>query len=219
MNLATATYNEGCGNRFIAVKLLDLISYLGGHIFTDGLQKLPNLCCGNGVLQAHNILVGNFFLYGGINLDLLRNSKLHQVLVHNGLGQLVASQGDHAVGDDAAVASHANIGGAGTNIHKGDVEHAEVFWNGHVDCGNRLQGEICHMKTSALNRRIKAIDYILWQEGHDDILANFGGFVPFKAREQFAIEVIANNRVAHTVELVAIVAALAKLLLSRIYAQ
>ena len=202
MYLSSSADNKSRADGLIAVHLLNLCGHLSGHRIHDRSSQLPHFLRGDGVLDQHDILVSNLVLSPAAQLDILCSLKIHEVILHDQLRDLIPRQRYHAVRDNAPIPRHRNIGGSSSDIHQGNVEQPKILRDRDVDRRDRLQRQIGHTKSRHSNCRIQTIHNVLRQEGHNHVLADLIRLVGLQIRERLIVEIIPHDRIADTVKLI-----------------
>ncbi len=131
---------------------------------------------------------------------MLRHLEIHQIVLDDHLRHLVPREGDHAVGDNTAVLRDADIGRSRPHIHEGNIQHAEVLRNRHVNGGDRLQRQVCHLKIRKPHRRVEPVYHVLRQKGHNDIGSHHLRLVPLQIGIDLLVDIIFHHRIAHAVK-------------------
>ena len=145
MDLTATTDNEGCCNGCISVQLLNLLGNCRSNLLHYRIRQLPYLFRRHGMLDSHNVLIGNFLHHHRILLDLLCRCEVYQEGLYQHFRQLISSVWNHAVSNNATVLGQTDIGGSCANVHKGNIQHTICRWNSNIHCRDWLQSHIGNM--------------------------------------------------------------------------
>ena len=187
MDLTAAADDKRRTDALVSVQLLDLRRYLGRHLIHHRLRQLPHILRRNRMLDHHNVLVSHLIFHAARELDMLRRVEIHQITLHDQLGNLIPRKRNHTVRDDTSISRHRNIGRSRTDIHERNIQESVILRNRHIDRRNRLQRHVCHGQSRHTDCRIQTVHNILRQERHDDILADPLCLMGFQAGERFII--------------------------------
>ena len=201
MDFSAAPYHKGSAYGGTAVQFLDFARNVLRQLLYQRVHQLPYLFRRYRMAKHHYVLVFNLLFRGGAYLDVLCRLKIHQEMLHQHLCNLIPGAGNHAISNNTAVTGNRNVAGARPHIHQGDIQHAESLGNGYADGRNRLQGKACHLQPRQLHRGVQPFHYILWQESHNDILADGLRLVTFQVGQGIAVQIIFDNGISHTVKL------------------
>ena len=118
----------------------------------------------------------------------------------NNLGKTVSGNRYHAVSNDTSILCNRNIRSSRANIYQRDVQHSVHFRYRHLNCGDRLQCQIHHLKSCRTDSLVKSIHNIFRQKGGNDILSNGFRLVPFQVSYHISVHIIVYDRIPYTVE-------------------
>ena len=187
MDLTATADDKRRTDALVSVQLLDLRRYLGRHFIHHRLRQLPHILRWNRVLNHHDVLISHLIFHAARELNLLRRVEIHQITLHDQLGDLIPRKRNHTVCDDASVSRHGNIGCSRTDIHERNIQESVILRNRHIDRRNRLQRHVCHGQSRHANCCIQTVHNILRQERHDDVLADPLCLMGFQTGERFII--------------------------------
>ena len=121
-------------------------------------------------------------------------------MLRDHLCQTVPCHWDHTVGDNAPVLRNGYIGGAGSYIHKRNIQHTVHLRNRNLNRRYGLQRQIHHIQSCQIYCPVQTVYHILRKKSSDDIRPDRPGPVSFQIPHSVAIHVVTHNRIAHTVE-------------------
>ena len=121
------------------------------------------------MVQPHNILIHNAFSLSRSELNLLRSRKIHQIFLHNGLGDLVPGHRSHSISCDASRSADCNVRGSRSDIRQGQIQKTNIFRYGRIDGCNGLQGNAGHLQTNFIHGGVQALHYLAGKKSGDQV--------------------------------------------------
>ena len=106
------------------------------------MYLFQQLVAGDAVFKPEDVAIGDRLpALAGLPLDLLGDLEVHEQGAHHAFGDLVARDGGHRIGADAAAVGDSDIRSAGAHIDQRDIEQPQLLRDHRIDRGDRLEGD------------------------------------------------------------------------------
>ena len=128
---------------------------------------------------------------------MLGGLVVHQILPHQGLGDLVSRHGGHGIAHHAAVPADGDVGGAGADIHQAQIQQPQTGRNSRVQSGYGLQCQTGHLQARPPHDGVQAVDDAAGQEGGHHIGLQHPAGMAQQGGEGIAVQRIPGDGIAH----------------------
>ena len=180
-----------------AVDLQNLFGDLPGQRFRGRGRRGGHLLCRLALGNPQHVGEFQRAPLGQGGLEGLGGLKIHQIRLHQRLGDLVPRHGGHGVSHHAAPTADGDVGGAGPDVHHAQVQQPELLGDGGVQGRDGLEGQAFHLQPGLTDHRVQAVDDPAGEEGGHYVRRKaFAGMLQ-QVDQRVAVQLVAGGGVAH----------------------